>query len=196
MNFLGHLFFSNNDTQLMHANLYGDFIRGRDLSMYSPNLQKGIRIHREIDHYVDNHPEVRSLIHELYEPLPKVAGIAIDLYFDHVLAQKWNQYHEILLSQFVANFYDSDPHPREEYSTEYLFMFEKMRERNWLEKYQTMFGLTKACQGVSRRISFDNVLDQAPLIYDQFSEKIEKTFITFMEDAIPHHKSFLEGIPS
>ncbi len=194
MNFLGHLFFSNNDAQLMHANLYGDFVKGRDLSGYPTILEKGIRLHREIDHYVDNHPVVRSLVHELYKPLPKVAGIAIDLYFDHVLAKTWGNYHALPLNEFVANFYATEPEPRDHYSTEYLLMFEKMRKRNWLEHYKTMFGLTKACQGVSKRISFGNVLDKAPLIYGQFGEKVEKTFITFMEDAIPHHKAFLKEI--
>lgn len=178
----------------MHANLYGDFVKGRDLSKYAPIIEKGIRLHREIDHFVDNHPLVRSMIHELYEPLPKVAGIAIDLYFDHVLANNWDRFHPLSLPEFVSNFYAIEPEPRDQYATEYLLMFEKMRKRNWLEKYKTMEGLTKACQGVSRRISFDNVLDQAPLIYEQFQEKIEKTFITFMEDAIPHHTAFLEEI--
>ena len=73
-------------------------------------------------------------------------------------------------------------------------MFEKMRERKWLDHYETMYGLTKACQGVSRRISFPNVLDQAPAVFERFGDKLEKTFITFMEDAIPHHKSFLEQL--
>jgi len=151
-------------------------------------------LHREIDHYVDHHPVVLEMIHELYRPLPKIAGIAIDLIFDHILAKNWSDYHDQPLSEFVQNFYSTAPLHREEYSSEYLFVFEKMRERNWLEQYQYMHGLTKACEGVSRRISFPNKLGEAPLIYEQLSEKIEKTFITFMEDAIPHHESFLRDL--
>ena len=56
MNFLGHLYFSNNNPELMYANLFGDFVKGKDLSMYSPQVQKGILLHRKIDDYIDNHP--------------------------------------------------------------------------------------------------------------------------------------------
>ena len=194
MNFLGHLFFSANDPQLMHANLYGDFVKGRDLSKYPLLIEKGIRLHREIDHYVDHHPVVLELIHELYVPLPKIAGIAIDLYFDHILAKTWNDYHDNPLIDFIETFYNTAPINKEDYSAEYLFVFEKMGERNWLEQYQYMHGLTKACEGVSRRISFPNKLEEAPIVYQQFSKKIEKTFITFMEDAIPHHDTFLRDL--
>lgn len=194
MNFLGHLFFSNNDPQLMHANLFGDFVKGRDLSKYPKQLQKGIRLHREIDHYVDHHPAVLEMIHELYVPLPKIAGIAIDLYFDHVLAKKWDDFHDKSLSDFIQDFYKSPVDHKAHYSTEYLYVLDKMRERNWLEQYQYMYGLTKACEGVSRRISFPNKLAEAPVIFEQLSEKIEQTFITFMKDAIPHHASFLSDL--
>jgi hypothetical protein len=34
LNFLGHLFLSNNDKDLMLANLYGDFVKGKDLTNY------------------------------------------------------------------------------------------------------------------------------------------------------------------
>jgi len=69
----------------MNANLYGDFVKGRDYSKYPLIIQGGITLHREIDDFIDHHPLVLELLHELYAPLPKVAGIAIDLYFDHLL---------------------------------------------------------------------------------------------------------------
>ncbi|MFT5779421.1 MAG: acyl carrier protein phosphodiesterase [Crocinitomicaceae bacterium] len=194
MNFLGHLYFSNGDHQLMHANLLGDFVKGSDLSMYPAEIEKGIRLHREIDHYVDHHPVVLETIHELYIPLPKVAGIAIDLYFDHVLSKRWTDYHEVPLTEFIQGFYESKIEYEEVYSPKYLYMLEKMRKKNWLEQYQYMSGLTKACQGVSRRISFPNSLTEGPAVFTDFEEKIVKTFITFMKDAIPHHKAFLNDL--
>ena len=36
----------------------------------------------------DNHPEVKYLLRNLYPYLPKISGIAIDLYFDHLLMGK------------------------------------------------------------------------------------------------------------
>ena len=49
MNFLGHLYFSYDNHALMIANIFGDFVRGKDLSDYPEIIQKGITLHREID---------------------------------------------------------------------------------------------------------------------------------------------------
>ena len=93
MNFLGHIYFSNNDPELMYANLFGDHVKGADLSNYPDFVRKGIMLHRSIDHYIDHHPAVVNLLHELYQDLPKVAGIAVDIYFDPLLASQWNSFH-------------------------------------------------------------------------------------------------------
>ena len=66
MNYLGHLYFSKNDFELMYYNLFGDFVKGSDLSRFPIKIQEGIRLHREIDHYIDHHPYVRKLLHKLY----------------------------------------------------------------------------------------------------------------------------------
>ena len=68
----------------MLANLYGDFVKGKDLTNYSAIVQKGIHLNRSIDYFIDTHPAVTELRLSLYDKLPKVAGIAIDLYFDHL----------------------------------------------------------------------------------------------------------------
>jgi len=38
MNFLGHLYFSNNDHELMYANLFGDHIKGSQLDKFPSSL--------------------------------------------------------------------------------------------------------------------------------------------------------------
>ena len=85
----------------MQPNLFGDFVKGKDLSRYPEKIQEGILLHREIDNYIDHHPVILELIHELYIPLPKVAPIAVDLYFDHLLAKKWSEFHSLRLEDFV-----------------------------------------------------------------------------------------------
>ena len=103
MNFLGHLYFSHNDYDLMIANLFGDSVKGKKYLNYSVKIQEGILLHRKIDSYIDNHPSVKELRLNLYKDLPKVAGVAIDLYFDHLLAIHWDQYHEKPFEIFYSN---------------------------------------------------------------------------------------------
>lgn len=178
----------------MYANLNGDFVRGKDLSHLPKKIQEGIQLHRMIDHYIDHHPVVLNLMRQLYTPLPKVAGIAVDLYFDHILAKEWDRFHPKPLDEFIDEFYETKLENEAFYSQKFKFMISKMKEKNWLYQYQFEHGLMKACKGVSSRISFPNVLDTAHRVFKTYENDVEKAFFTFMEDAIPHHKDFIDKL--
>ncbi len=183
MNFLGHLYFSRNDKELMLSNLFGDFVRGKNLSHLRPSTQRGIYLHRHIDSYIDNHPAVHELLKILYKPLPKVAGIAIDLYFDHILAENWKEHHKINLADFTQGFYGSVDLSHPEFTEKFRFMIQKMIEKNWLYQYQFDYGLYKACNGVSRRISFENELKNGLDVFHEYHDPITKAFDLYMTDA-------------
>jgi len=190
MNFLGHLYFSNNDLELMHANLLGDSIKGSNLSKFQEIIQRGVRLHRATDNYIDTHPAVKELLSKLHEPLPKVSGIAVDLYFDHLLAKNWSSFHGVHLSQFVEAFYTATPKHHSFESKQYKFMIAKMKDMNWLYNYRTHEGLTYACSGLSKRISFDNLLHKAPDVYLENEALITDTFHRFMAEAISYFEDY------
>jgi len=191
MNFLGHLFFSNNELQLMHANLYGDFVKGKDLSQFDSTIQTGIRLHRKIDSYIDHHPDVLELMHVLQNDLSKVSGIAVDIYFDHILAKNWEKYHPSTLRDFIGRFYTSDIQFPEQYSKKYHVLFTRMKEFDWINQYQFHYGMTKALISVGKRISFENDLINAPDVFLKHESIIESTFEKFIKDAIPYFSNEL-----
>ena len=194
MNFLGHLYFSNNQTELMYPNLFGDYVKGSDLSNYSVRIEKGILLHRKIDDYIDRHPITLELAHFLYPKLPKVTGIAIDLYFDHLLAIHWGKYHNRSLNDFIDEF-NSIKEELDLFENEHFWIvMQRMKEGEWLKHSESMYGLTKSCEGVSRLISFKNDLSKAPQIFTENQEIIEKTFFEFMDEAIPFFKRYFEKI--
>lgn len=176
----------------MHANLFGDFVRGRDLSMYPAIIQQGIRLHRTIDSYIDHHPAVIELMHELYPILPKVSGIAVDLFFDHLLAKNWSDFHELPLDQFIDRFYQAPLKDEKYYSAHFLMVLDRMRAKNWLYQYQFSYGLMKASKGVSSRISFNNNLDTAHEVFEKMEDRIESAFRIYMSDAILYFQSYQE----
>ena len=183
MNFLGHIYFSNNDKKLMLDNLFGDFVKGKDLSFYPKNVQKGLLLHRKIDDFIDHHPKVLELTHKLYIDLPKVSAIAIDLFFDHLLAKNWSTFHETELNVFLAEFYTSINLNENYYSNDFKLMISKMIEINWISYYPTLEGLEKACQGVSKRLSFENKLKFGKEVFLKFEKEIEPVFSEYMSDA-------------
>jgi acyl carrier protein phosphodiesterase len=184
MNFLGHLYFSNNNATLQVANLFGDFVKGSDLSTYPESVQEGIILHRQIDTFIDHHPAVLELLRELYPHLPKVSGIAVDLYFDHLLARNWSDYHPTPLREFTSQFYLACHELPEHYPIEFRFVLAKMEHDDWLYEYRNFSGLVMACSGLSKRIRFQNNLHKAPEVFLNLKERIEEVFDHFMQDAI------------
>lgn len=190
MNYLGHLFFSNNDLELMYANIYGDFIKGSKLNHHPEIIQKGTKLHREIDSFIDNHSEILTLKKKLSPDLPKISGIAIDLYFDHLLAINWNDYRTESLEKFTNEFYAYNVDLNHFPNPNFQFLIHKMKADNWLYQYQYHNGLEFACKGLSKRISFNNDLWKAPEIFVKFRPEIENVFIEYMKDAVLYFDDF------
>ncbi len=186
MNFLGHIYFSGSDPELMHANLFGDFVKGSDLSAFHPEVQKGIRLHRKIDHYIDNHPEVKLLTRQLAPSLPKVAGIAVDIYFDHFLSKHWSRYHSESLDSFLEKFYTYHIDEKEYPNEQFLHMIFRLKRGRWISGYSDLDGVEAACFGVSRRISFPNALINGRMVLENNYTAVEEAFFVYMNDAIDY----------
>ncbi|PHR44757.1 MAG: hypothetical protein COA32_14160 [Fluviicola sp.] len=194
MNYLGHLYLSGDQNDLMLANLFGDFVKGRDYSYLPRIVQTGVTLHREIDDFIDNHPLILEILNSfLYKDLPKVASIAIDLYMDHLLAKNWSKYHPIDLESYEKKFfqfalsasnqrfiYDNKVYS---YPTEFIGLIEIMSRKSWISQYKKLDGLKMASTGLSKRISFDNNLNEAVSIFQKREHHIENVFFKFMKDA-------------
>ncbi len=179
----------------MYANLQGDYIKGKDLSGYRPIVQKGIYLHRTLDDFIDNHPAVRALMNaELYEHLPKISGIAVDLYFDHLLARDWERYHTTPLRDFVNAFYAHQPSFADSFPDDFAFMLDKMKTYDWLYQYRLLDGLHQASNGLSRRISFENKLGDASTVFTMKQQAIENAFQLFIADAHPFFENYFKKI--
>ena len=63
---------------------------GRQLENYPPAVQAGIRLHRAIDTFTDQHPVVRRSTQRLREAgYGKYAGVISDMFLDHFLAHNF-----------------------------------------------------------------------------------------------------------
>ena len=94
MNFLAHLFLAGPAAAPDYAGrLVGQFIAdsvpGRQLLAYPAAVQVGIRAHRAIDAFTDQHPLVRRTTARLRAAgLGKYAGVVADMGYDHLLARE------------------------------------------------------------------------------------------------------------
>ncbi|MBM3186916.1 MAG: acyl carrier protein phosphodiesterase [Bacteroidetes bacterium] len=170
----------------MLANLFGDFVKGSNFHYFSSKIREGIVLHRAIDTFIDQHKDVLDLKLMLYQDLPKVAGVAVDLFFDHLLAKTWQMHHVQEYQTFLNDFYHHNSEIENDLTSDFKQFITIFRERKWLDHYPTVFGLAKSCEGVSKRISFENKLAEAPDTFYKREKEIEAVFQQYMEDAKNH----------
>ncbi len=128
-------------------------------------------------------------MHKLYPELPKVTGIAIDLFFDHLLAIHWKDYHSEEYFSFLDRFYNYIPQNWDSYSPTFQGLITAMKEKKWMNYYPEFEGLVKATHGVGSRITFPNKLPEASTVFLLHSEEIEKCFHSYMIDAKSYFKA-------
>ena len=190
MNYLGHIYLSFDDHELATANLFGDFVKGKNLSHFAPTIQTGILLHREIDTFTDQHDSVKAILQLIRNDLPKVAPIAIDLIFDHLLAKHWTRFHTHDFAYYLANCYNEFEQHKVNYPAHFQDFIEKLIRYNWIAHYPTLDGLSKMSHGVSKKLSFDNALTRTPNVFLAHENLIEMHFENFILAAQQHFNDF------
>ena len=78
MNYLSHLFLSENNEESIIGNLLGDFVKGKLTDNFSAGILKGIKTHRKVDSYTDKHPVVRETRRLISDERKKYAGVLVE----------------------------------------------------------------------------------------------------------------------
>lgn len=193
MNYLAHIFLSGSDVEIRFGNFIGDDIKGKKYLNYLPKIQKGILLHRFIDSYTDRHAETLKILRILRPNLGKLAGVALDVYNDHFLANKWDEYSTIELDEFCEEFYTQmdDFHHMMPPRTKRLFYY--MSKDNWLSNYQSKSCLSVTFENMARKYSFAEQLRKGPQelvlhytvlsnYFDSFFPILQKAAVEFMDN--------------
>ena len=72
MNYLAHLVLSGKNEEVLFGNFIADAVKGKSYLTWSKNIQKGILLHRFIDHYTDTNPHYFAGKRRFYEKFPKM----------------------------------------------------------------------------------------------------------------------------
>lgn len=177
MNFLAHLWLAGGDDGLRLGAMLGDFVRGSmEDSQLPAEVQRGIQLHRFIDHFTDGLPEIAGLRQKFAPPFRRYAGIIIDVAFDHQLALRWSEYSEITLQQFDADVRELLAR-YEQWLPEELKGFMRYADRRGLfsayrEKDEILYSLA----GLGRRLSRSNPLHRVDEIWAEHAEDFARAF--------------------
>lgn len=172
--------------RLMQANLYGDFIKGSHLEQLPEVIRNGILLHRSIDHFIDHHESVRQLLPYLRPELPRVAPIAIDIYFDHLLAKNWQHFHPQPLNNYLKVVYTHFDLKDTHYSIEYRNFLERLIHHNWIAHYPTLDAVDRMSTNISKQLSFPNKLGNGKTVFLTHEKVITEAFHEYMRSANEH----------
>lgn len=186
MNFLGHLYLSGDEPHVIVGNFMADKVKGRDLSHFAPDLERGIRLHRSIDSYTDEHAAQRTGRARLRTHAGRYSGVVMDLFYDHLLASDPSRWRNEPLPVFAQRMYallqthqQLMPHPVRD-------MLHYMVAGDWLTSYATIDGIGRALAGLARRVPEGGVMVGAEQVLVEHMEVYRGEFDGFMSDIRQH----------
>ena len=177
MNYLVHFLLAGDDDELRLGNILGDFVKGRverfDHPGATERLKVGIQLHRTIDAFSDRHPAVRRSKQILAPEYGRLSGVIVDVFYDHVLARRWNEFHPQPLGFYTGQVYRTLHDNRHRIPDPMHPFIEAMRRGDWLGAYATERGIERALQGMARRhpvaAGIGGAAATLPAHFDRFS---------------------------
>lgn len=153
MNYLAHLYLSRHDNEAMLAALLSDFVGSSQLGAWPVAQQREIRLHWRVDSYTDGHPAVRSLRERFPDGRRRYAGIALDVYFDHLLARDWGRFHPEPLDAFSSRVYGLLRAQAERLPERLRRLAPLMISGDWLGSYRQRDAVDLAVARIATRLS-------------------------------------------
>jgi acyl carrier protein phosphodiesterase len=192
MNFLAHLLLAGPRQAPEYADwLLGQFIAdsvpGRQFERYVPAVQAGIRAHRAIDTFTDQHPVVRRTTARLRAAgYGKYAGVVADVYFDHFLARDFAAFSPEPLASFTHRVYAQLASQAAEFPAPVQRFFPSLVQHDWLGSYAAVAGIGQALTGLSRRASPGSGMETAGAELSRQYDAYEADFREFFPQLVAY----------
>lgn len=199
MNHFAHLVLSQPTVESAVGNLLGDFARGVKVESLPAAVHAGLLNHRAVDRFTDSHPLVASMKRCFSPARRRFAGIALDIYFDHLLLTHWQRFEERQLDSLIAEFY-------ERMSSGQVLMpgpdmrriTRRMIDYDWFGSYRHIDSIAESLDRVAQRIRFANDFDNAIEDLQRHHEMIRDGFFEFYPQLQQHitEQAIEQNIPS
>ncbi len=200
MNFLAHLHIADHCDSDLQGNLLGDFVKGNPDGKFSDEVVAGIRLHRFVDKYTDNHSICRELKFDFEKAHQRFAPIALDLFWDHCLANDWNQYHSSSLELFCnhAEIETTQFNGVDNVPERYRRVIPMMWQGQWILSYQDIDNIGYALKRMSTRsprmAPLEHCIDDIRSHYSKLRAAFNELYPDVLEQSKVHFERQLKGI--
>ena len=159
MNFLAHCLLgaraSDHPAQrdgLVAGGLLGDFVKGPVPAHWPESVQLGVRLHRRIDAFSNQHPGIRQSCDRFPKALRRFAPIFVDVVADHALSLGWQQRHSEPLGDFTQHCYRLADDHRSLLDAEHNRYLTWMTEHDLLGGYGEPEVMFRGLRSITRRL--------------------------------------------
>ncbi len=184
MNYLGHLYLAEDNSASLVGNLLGDFVKGSISAALPDEIRYGIALHRKVDVFTDSHEIVRASMRRITPARRRFAGIMVDMFYDHFLAQNWQRFSDISLQGFSENVYRALLEHHALLPDRLKRMLPYIIEENWLVSYKEIASIDRALNRLSKRFRRENTLLNSAEELAANYKQLEGDFYKFFPDLI------------
>ena len=153
MNWLAHLLLAESSPESRLGNLLGDLVKGIERQSLAPSLQRGLQCHQAIDIFTDSHLIVKRSKQRIDSEYSRFAGILIDVFYDYVLANNWQDYSDIPLTEFTTSVYASWADYIEFLPAYAQGVIRRLIAEDWLSSYRSLVGIENTLARISWKLS-------------------------------------------
>ena len=152
-----------------------------------PGVREGVRLHQAVDAFTDFRPVVMRSKERCKPPFRRYAGILVDVYYDHFLARRWEEFHpDEPLEAFAERMYLTlERHP-EAMTASLRRAVPRMRRHNWLVGYREEAGIGRTLAGIGARLRRENPLDRGLAPLRASFDALEQDFLEFFPALSAH----------
>ena len=184
------MFLTYGDKELTVGNYVADFIRNRDFVLFTDKIVEGIKLHRHIDHYTDNHPEVLKSTRILRDRHSKYAPVVIDVFYDYILAENWEKFTDVDMRSFADTIYVHLNEYSEDFPIHLQSITCRMIADDFLLQYGKKEGIQKTFKRIGKRAKFKSNFETAFQDLEENFEEINEGFLKFFPDIIKEVNAF------
>jgi len=188
MNFLAHLYITRHQSEkVVIGNFIADAVKGRNgVKVYSEKVQLGIRVHREIDEFTDSHPIFKKGTKRLHENYGKFSPVIMDIFYDHILASKWDDYSDLPLQVFADKHYELIDRNFDLLPARTRLWFNYMRANNLLYNYSKEEDIDLVLQRMDHRTGRISGMSTAINELREFKKEYTLEFKEFFDQILDH----------
>ena len=187
MNHFAHLALAQPTVESTVGNLLGDFARGVDPATLPTAVRAGLDNHRAVDRFTDAHRLVREMKRRFSRRRRRFAGIALDIYFDHLLINHWERLEGGDADAAIAAMYARLRAGRPLMPGERMrSVTRRMVEHDWFGSYREVDAVAEALDRVAGRIRFHHQFYDAIEDLERHRREIRDGFLEFYPELKRH----------